>query len=200
MKVLVLNCGSSSIKFQLMNMDNTEILVKGIVEKIGLDASFLKLESNGDKQKINMAVPGHTDGIEKILDILVSDEYGVLKSHNEIDAVGHRVAHGGEKFSKSALVTDEVIHEIEGVSDLAPLHNPNNLKGIRAIQKLLPKAPQVAVFDTAFHQTMPDYAYMYGLPYDMYKKYGVRRYGFHGTSHRFVAEKACEKLSVNMNK
>ena len=200
MKVLVLNCGSSSIKFQLMNMNNSEILVKGIVEKIGLDASFLKLECNGDKQKIDLDVPGHTEGIEKIIDILVSEEHGVLKSHNEIDAVGHRVAHGGEKFSHSALVTDEVIHEIEGVSDLAPLHNPNNLKGIRAIQKLLPKAPQVAVFDTAFHQTMPDYAYMYGLPYDMYKKYGVRRYGFHGTSHRYVAERACKKLNVDMNK
>ena len=199
MKVLVLNCGSSSIKFQLMNMNNSEILVKGIVEKIGLEAAFLKLESNGDKQKMDMEVPGHTEGIEKILDILVSKEHGVLKSHEEIDAVGHRVAHGGERFSQSVLITDDVISEIEGVSDLAPLHNPNNLKGIRAIQKLLPKAPQVAVFDTAFHQTMPDYAYMYGLPYDMYKKHGVRRYGFHGTSHRYVAERACEKLNVDMN-
>jgi len=198
MKVLVLNCGSSSIKFQLMDMSNSEVLLKGIVEKIGLESSFLKLECNGNKQKLDMDVPEHTKGIEKILDILVSKEHGVIKSHDEIDAVGHRVAHGGEKFSHSALITDEVIKEIEGVSDLAPLHNPNNLKGIYAIQKLLPKAPQVAVFDTAFHQTMPDYAYMYGLPYDMYQKHGVRRYGFHGTSHRFVAERACEKLGVDM--
>lgn len=199
MKVLVLNCGSSSIKFQLMDMSSSEVLLKGIVEKIGLEASFLKLECNGDKTKLDIDVPEHTKGIEKILDILVSEEHGVIKSHDEIDAVGHRVAHGGEKFSHSALITDEVIKEIEGVSDLAPLHNPNNLKGIYAIQKLLPKAPQVAVFDTAFHQTMPDYAYMYGLPYDMYKKHGVRRYGFHGTSHRFVAERACEKLGVDIN-
>jgi acetate kinase len=200
MKVLVLNCGSSSIKFQLMDMSNSEVLLKGIVEKIGLESSFLKLECNGDKQKIDLDVPEHTKGIEKILDILVSEEHGVIKSHDEIDAVGHRVAHGGEKFSHSALITDEVIKEIEGVSDLAPLHNPNNLKGIYAIQKLLPKAPQVAVFDTAFHQTMPDYAYMYGIPYKMYQKHGVRRYGFHGTSHRFVAERACEKLGVDINK
>jgi acetate kinase len=182
-----------------MDMSNSEVLLKGIVEKIGLESSFLKLECNGDKQKLDMDVPEHTKGIEKILDILVSEEHGVIKSHDEIDAVGHRVAHGGEKFSHSALITDEVIKEIEGVSDLAPLHNPNNLKGIYAIQKLLPKAPQVAVFDTAFHQTMPDYAYMYGLPYDMYQKHGVRRYGFHGTSHRFVAERACEKLGVDIN-
>jgi len=200
MKVLVLNCGSSSIKFQLMDMSNSEVLLKGIVEKIGLESSFLKLECNGDKQKIDLDVPEHTKGIEKILDILVSEEHGVIKSHDEIDAVGHRVAHGGEKFSHSALITNEVIKEIEGVSDLAPLHNPNNLKGIYAIQKLLPKAPQVAVFDTAFHQTMPDYAYMYGIPYDMYQKHGVRRYGFHGTSHRFVAERACKKLGVDINK
>jgi acetate kinase len=182
-----------------MDMSSSEVLLKGIVEKIGLEASFLKLECNGDKTKLDIDVPEHTKGIEKILDILVSEEHGVIKSHDEIDAVGHRVAHGGEKFSHSALITDEVIKEIEGVSDLAPLHNPNNLKGIYAIQKLLPKAPQVAVFDTAFHQTMPDYAYMYGLPYDMYKKHGVRRYGFHGTSHRFVAERACEKLGVDIN-
>ena len=199
MKVLVLNCGSSSIKFQLFNMDKSTVLTKGIVEKIGLKSSFLKLEMNGDKKKIDIDVPEHTKGIEDILNILVSKEDGALKSLEEIDAVGHRVAHGGEKFSQSALVKEDVINEIEGVSDLAPLHNPNNLKGIYAIQKLLPKVPQVAVFDTAFHQTMPDYAYMYGLPYDMYTKYGVRRYGFHGTSHRFVAEKACEKLNVNMS-
>jgi acetate kinase len=200
MKVLVLNCGSSSIKFQLIDMDKTTLLTKGIVEKIGLKSSFLKLEYNGDKKEIDVDVPEHTKGIEYILDILVSKEDGALKSLEEIDAVGHRVAHGGEKFSDSALVTEEVISEIEGVSDLAPLHNPNNLKGIYAIQKLLPRVPQVAVFDTAFHQTMPDYAYMYGLPYDMYTKYGVRRYGFHGTSHKYVAQKACEKLNIDIKK
>ena len=200
MKVLVLNCGSSSIKFQLIDMAKSDVLLKGIVEKIGLDASFLKIESNGDKQKIDMPVPDHTEGIEKILKILVSEEHGVIKNLEEVDAVGHRVAHGGEKFSESVKITEEVIHEIESVSDLAPLHNPNNLKGIYAIQKLLPQAPQVAVFDTAFHQTMPDYAYMYGLPYEMYEKYGVRRYGFHGTSHRFVAERACKILNVDINK
>ncbi|MFP4018209.1 MAG: acetate/propionate family kinase [Bacteroidales bacterium] len=198
MKVLVLNCGSSSIKFQLFDMETATVLTKGIVEKIGLKSSFMKLELNGDKKKIDVEVPEHTKGIEDILNILVSKEDGALSSLEEIDAVGHRVAHGGEKFSHSAFVTDEVIKEIEGVSDLAPLHNPNNLKGIYAIQKLLPKTPQVAVFDTAFHQTMPDYAYMYGLPYEMYKKYGVRRYGFHGTSHRYVAEKACKKLNADM--
>ncbi|MFP4046299.1 MAG: acetate/propionate family kinase [Bacteroidales bacterium] len=198
MKVLVLNCGSSSIKFQLFDMETATVLTKGIVEKIGLKSSFMKLELNGDKKKIDVEVPEHTKGIEDILNILVSKEDGALSSLEEIDAVGHRVAHGGEKFSHSAFVTDEVIKEIEGVSDLAPLHNPNNLKGIYAIQKLLPKTPQVAVFDTAFHQTMPDYAYMYGLPYEMYTKYGVRRYGFHGTSHRYVAEKACEKLNHDM--
>ncbi|MFP4042709.1 MAG: acetate kinase, partial [Bacteroidales bacterium] len=175
MKVLVLNCGSSSIKFQLFDMETATVLTKGIVEKIGLKSSFMKLELNGDKKKIDVEVPEHTKGIEDILNILVSKEDGALSSLEEIDAVGHRVAHGGEKFSHSAFVTDEVIKEIEGVSDLAPLHNPNNLKGIYAIQKLLPKTPQVAVFDTAFHQTMPDYAYMYGLPYEMYTKYGVRR-------------------------
>jgi acetate kinase len=198
MKVLVLNCGSSSIKFQLIDMDQSTVLTKGIVEKIGLKSSFLKLELNGDKKKIDIDVPEHTKGIEDILNILVSKEDGAIESLEEIDAVGHRVAHGGEKFSQSALIREEVINEIEGVSDLAPLHNPNNLKGIYAIQKLLPKVPQVAVFDTAFHQTMPDYAYMYALPYEMYTKYGVRRYGFHGTSHKFVAEKACKKLGVNM--
>ena len=198
MKVLVLNCGSSSIKFQLFDMNQSVVLTKGIVEKIGLKSSFLKLELNGDKKKIDIDVPEHTKGIEDILNILVNEKDSALKSLEEIDAVGHRVAHGGEKFSRSVLIREEVINEIEGVSDLAPLHNPNNLKGIYAIQKLLPKVPQVAVFDTAFHQTMPDYAYMYGLPYDMYTKYGVRRYGFHGTSHRFVAEKACKKLNVNM--
>ncbi len=198
MKVLVLNCGSSSIKFQLFNMEDATVLTKGIVEKIGLEDSFVKLECNGRKEKFNYDVPEHTKGIEHILELLVSDEYGTIASHDEIDAVGHRVAHGGEKFGESVLVDQQVASEIDQLSTLAPLHNPNNLKGIRAIEKLLPKVPQVAVFDTAFHQTMPAYAYMYGLPYEMYEKHRVRRYGFHGTSHRYVAEEACKHLNVNM--
>jgi acetate kinase len=198
MKVLVLNCGSSSIKFQLVNMETTAVLSKGIVEKIGLSASLIKLEKNGEKTKLDYEVPEHTKGIEYILDILTSKDHGPIDSLDEIEAVGHRVAHGGEKFSKSVYINEDVIHEIESVSNLAPLHNPNNLKGIYAIQKLMPETPQVAVFDTAFHQTMPDYAYMYALPYEMYEKHGVRRYGFHGTSHKFVAQQACKALNVNM--
>ncbi|MFW5944608.1 MAG: acetate/propionate family kinase [Bacteroidota bacterium] len=197
MQVLVLNCGSSSIKFQLFNMETTKVLSKGNVEKIGLDTSFIKLEVNGDKKKLNYDVPDHTKGIEHILESLVSEEYGPLKSYDEIDAVGHRVVHGGEQFSESVLISQEVIDTIEELSSLAPLHNPTNLKGIYAIQKLLPEVPQVAVFDTGFHQTMPDYAYMYGLPYEMYEKYDIRRYGFHGTSHRYVLERACEILGLN---
>src|SRR6056297_2618693 len=198
MKVLVLNCGSSSIKFKLFNMETSTVLSKGIVEKIGLSASFIKLERNGDKTKLDYNVPEHTKGIEYILNILTSEDYGPIDSLDEIEAVGHRVAHGGEKFSKSVYINEEVIQEIKSVSNLAPLHNPNNLKGIYAIQKLMPETPQVAVFDTAFHQTMPDYAYMYALPYEMYEKHGVRRYGFHGTSHKFVAQKACKAVNLNM--
>ena len=198
MKVLVLNCGSSSIKFQLFNMDQGEVLTKGIVEKIGLEDSFVKLECNGRKEKFNYDVPEHTKGIEHILELLVSEDYGTIESHDEIDAVGHRVAHGGEKFGESVLIDQQVASEIDQLSTLAPLHNPNNLKGIRAIEKLLPSVQQVAVFDTAFHQTMPAYAYMYGLPYEMYEKHRVRRYGFHGTSHRYVAEEACKHLNVNI--
>ena len=196
MQVLVLNCGSSSIKFQLFNMETAEVLSKGNVEKVGLEGSFIKLETNGDKVKLDYDVSDHTKGIEYILELLVSNEYGPLKSYDEIDAVGHRVVHGGEQFSESVLINQEVIDTIEELSKLAPLHNPTNLKGIYAIQKLLPKVPQVGVFDTGFHQSMPDYAYMYGLPYEMYEKYDVRRYGFHGTSHRYVYERACEALGV----
>ncbi len=198
MKVLVLNCGSSSIKFQLFNMEDATVLTKGIVEKIGLEDSFVKLECNGRKEKFNYDVPEHTKGIEHILELLVSEDYGTIESHDEIDAVGHRVAHGGEKFGESVLIDQQVASEIDQLSTLAPLHNPNNLKGIRAIEKLLPSVQQVAVFDTAFHQTMPAYAYMYGLPYEMYEKHRVRRYGFHGTSHRYVAEEACKHLNVNI--
>jgi len=198
MKVLVLNCGSSSIKFQLFNMDNSTVLTKGIVEKIGLEDSFIKLEYNGDKDVFDYEVPEHTKGIEYVLELLVDDKYGTIDSHDEIDAVGHRVAHGGEKFGESVLIDKNVAREIKMLTNLAPLHNPNNLKGIYAIEKLLSETPQVAVFDTAFHQSMPAHAFMYGLPYEMYEKYCVRRYGFHGTSHRYVAERACEILNVDM--
>jgi acetate kinase len=179
-------------------MDNSTVLTKGIVEKIGLEDSFIKLEYNGDKDVFDYEVPEHTKGIEYVLELLVDDKYGTIDSHDEIDAVGHRVAHGGEKFGESVLIDKNVAREIKMLTNLAPLHNPNNLKGIYAIEKLLPETPQVAVFDTAFHQSMPAHAFMYGLPYEMYEKYCVRRYGFHGTSHRYVAERACEILNVDM--
>ncbi|BEH00236.1 acetate/propionate family kinase [Bacteroides sedimenti] len=198
MKILVLNCGSSSIKYKLFNMDTKEVMAQGGVEKIGLKGSFLKLTlPNGDKVMLEGEILEHTAGIEYILGVLVSEKYGCIKSLDEINAVGHRVVHGGEKFNKSVLITDQVIEKIVECIDIAPLHNPPNLKGIRAVSELMPNAPQIAVFDTAFHQTMPDYAYMYGIPYQLYKKYGIRRYGFHGTSHRYVSQRVCEFLGVS---
>ena len=198
MKVLVLNCGSSSIKYKLFEMDTKEILAQGGIEKIGLRGSFLKINlPNGEKITYEKNIPEHTAGIEFILKTLTSPEYGAIKSLDEIDAVGHRVVHGGEAFSKSVLIDKEVTDMIVACSDLAPIHNPANLKGINAISEILPDVPQVAVFDTAFHQTMPDYAYMYAIPYELYKKYGVRRYGFHGTSHRYVSQRVCEFLGVS---
>ena len=199
MKVLVLNCGSSSIKYQLFNMETRDLLAKGIVEKIGLRGSFLKFEKpGGQKVMLEGEILDHQNGIEYLLGVLISEKHGCLKSLDEINAVGHRVAHGGEQFSDSAFIDDNVFHEIEKCIELAPLHNPANLAGIIAMQSLLTGVPQVAVFDTSFHQTMPDYAYMYGIPYSLYTKYGIRRYGFHGTSHKFVAKKACEFLNVKM--
>ncbi len=199
MKILVLNCGSSSIKYKLFEMNSREVVAQGGIEKIGLNGSFLKLkQANGENAILEESISEHTKGIKFILDTLVSSEYGCLDSLDEISAVGHRVVHGGEKFNASVLITDEVIKEVEICSDLAPLHNPANLKGIRTISKVLPKVPQVAVFDTAFHQTMPDYAFMYAIPYEMYEKYGVRRYGFHGTSHRYVAKRVCEFLDTEV--
>lgn len=199
MKILVLNCGSSSIKYQFFNMTNKELLAKGIVEKIGLKGSFLKFEKpGGEKVMLEGEILDHQNGIEYLLGVLISENHGCVKNLEEINAVGHRVAHGGEQFSDSAFIDDNVFREIEKCIELAPLHNPANLAGIIAMQSLLPGVPQVAVFDTSFHQTMPDYAYMYGIPYSLYTKYGIRRYGFHGTSHRFVAKKACEFLKVNM--
>lgn len=197
MKVLILNCGSSSIKYKLFNMDSKEIMAQGGIEKIGLVGSFLKLTlPNGEKAVLDRGISEHRAGIEFILETLTGEEYGCISSLDEIAAVGHRVVHGGEKFNSSVLITKEVIDQMVECSDLAPLHNPANLKGIYTIQELLPNVPQVGVFDTAFHQTMPDYAYMYAIPYEYYTKYAARRYGFHGTSHRYVSERVCEFLDV----
>ena len=195
MKILVLNCGSSSIKYKLIEMPANNVLAQGGVEKVGLKDSFLKLTlPNGEKEVLEKEIPEHTVGIEFILETLTSKERGAIKSLDEIDAVGHRVVHGGEKFNKSVLITDEVIKNIEECIKVAPLHNPPNLKGIAAVTKLMPGKPQVAVFDTAFHQTMPQKAFMYALPYELYQKDGVRKYGFHGTSHRYVSQRALEIL------
>lgn len=197
MKILVLNCGSSSIKYKLFEMDTCTVLTQGGVEKIGLPDSFLQIKcANGEKVVIEKSMPEHTVGIQLILDSLIDEKVGCISSLSEIQAVGHRVVHGGEKFSQSVLITPEIKEMIVKCSDLAPLHNPANLKGIEAIEKILPDLPQVAVFDTAFHQTMPDYAYMYALPYEMYEKYAIRRYGFHGTSHRYVSARVCEFLNM----
>ena len=198
MKVLVLNCGSSSIKYKLFEMTTKEVLAQGGIEKIGLPGSVLKLTlPNGEKKILEKDIPEHTAGIEFILNTLVSPEYGAIKSLDEINAVGHRMVHGGERFSESVLLNKEVLDAFIACNDLAPLHNPANLKGVNAVSAILPNVPQVGVFDTAFHQTMPDYAYMYAIPYELYEKYGVRRYGFHGTSHRYVSQRVCEFLGVD---
>jgi acetate kinase len=200
MKVLVLNCGSSSIKYKLFNMDTHTVMVQGGVEKIGLPDSFLQIKlSSGEKVKIEQPMPEHTVGIQLILNSLVDKQIGCIASLEEIQAVGHRVVHGGEKFNKSVLITPEVKEMIVKCVELAPLHNPANLKGIEAIETALPGVPQVAVFDTAFHQTMPDEAYMYAIPYELYEKYAIRRYGFHGTSHRYVSARVCEYLGIDPN-
>ena len=198
MKILVLNCGSSSIKYKLLDMDNNQELGSGAVEKIGMKGSFLKhTRKDGVKVRLRGEILEHQVGIEYILGILTSEKHGCIKSLEEIGGVGHRVVHGGEKFNSSVLINDEVIQKLVECIDMAPLHNPPNLAGIRAISELLPSMPQVGVFDTAFHQTMPDYAYMYGIPYSLYTKYGIRRYGFHGTSHRYVSKCAAEFLALD---
>lgn len=197
MKILVLNCGSSSIKYKLFDMDSKEVIAQGGIEKIGLKDSFLKFTlPNGEKKILEKDIPEHTVGVEFILNTLVHPEYGAIKSLNEIGAVGHRMVHGGERFSKSVLLTKEVLEAFAACNDLAPLHNPANLKGVDAVTAILPNVPQVGVFDTAFHQTMPDYAYLYAIPYELYKKHGIRRYGFHGTSHRYVSQRVCEFLNI----
>jgi len=198
MKILVINCGSSSIKYQFYSLGESRILAKGIVEKIGMKGSFLKHEKeSGQKVLFEGEILDHTIGIEYILGVLSSIKHGCISSLDEINAVGHRVVHGGEEFSESVLITDEVIKTLEKFSELAPLHNPPNLKGIYAVKSLIPDIPQVAVFDTAFHHTMPQYAFMYAIPFALYKKYGIRRYGFHGTSHKYVSNRACEILGVD---
>jgi len=200
MTILVLNCGSSSIKYQLFNMsNNAEVLAKGLIERIGLTDGILTHKPTGkDNYKVVLDIPDHTIGINMVMEALVHPVHGVINSVGEIKAVGHRVAHGGENFKESVLIDNDVKRDIENCSELAPLHNPAHLKGILSCEKLLPGIPQVAVFDTSFHQTMPDYAFMYAIPYEYYEKYRIRKYGFHGTSHRFVAEKACKMLNVDL--
>ena len=193
MNVLVINCGSSSLKFQLVESEAETVLAKGICERIGIDGGqFVYQKVGEEKQKSKIDLPTHTQAIKIVLDALVSEDKGVIKNLDEIGAVGHRMVHGGEKFAQSAIITEELLKEVESCNDLAPLHNPANLIGVRACQELMPGVPMVGVFDTAFHQTMPEEAYLYGIPYEYYEKYHVRRYGFHGTSHRYVSKRASE--------
>ena len=194
MNVLVINCGSSSLKFQLINSDTEEVLAKGLCERIGIDGKLTYQPAGGEKTKEDKAMPTHTEAIQFVIDALTDSERGVVKHLDEIDAVGHRLVHGGEKFACSVVITEEVLEAMEECNDLAPLHNPANLIGVRACQKIMPNVPMVGVFDTAFHQTMPEKAYIYGLPYEYYEKYKVRRYGFHGTSHSFVSKRTAELL------
>lgn len=197
MKILVLNCGSSSIKYALYNMDDRSVMTSGGAERVGLDGAFVKVKlANGEKKQIMHDIPEHTEGVKFIFSLLTDPEIGVIKDLKEIDAVGHRMVHGGEKFNKSVVLNDEVLKVFEECSDLAPLHNPANLKGVKAVSELMPGLPQVGVFDTAFHQTMPKKAYMYAIPYELYDKYAIRRYGFHGTSHRYVSKRVCDFLGV----
>lgn len=200
MKILVLNCGSSSIKYQLINIDadnNSTVMAKGLLERIGLEMGEFTHKYNGEKHYEQLPIPDHTAGIKIVLKALTDSKMGVIKDLNEIEAVGNRVAHGGELFKGSCLVNDDVIEKIKSLTDLAPLHTPGNLAGIYAMREVLPNVPQAVVFDTAFHQTMPPKSYLYGLPYEYYTKYNLRRYGFHGTSHRFVAEKAAKMIGKN---
>ncbi|MCM3572201.1 acetate kinase [Mesobacillus subterraneus] len=191
-KIIAINAGSSSLKFQLFEMPSEEVITKGIVERIGLKDSIFTISVNGEKNKEVTDIPNHEVAVKILLDKLTS--LGIIQSLDEIEGIGHRVVHGGEEFSDSVLITDEVLQKIEELSELAPLHNPANLTGIRAFQQVLPNVPAVAVFDTAFHQTMPENSFLYSLPYDYYKKYGIRKYGFHGTSHKYVSQRAAEML------
>jgi len=200
MKILVINCGSSSLKFQLIDMDTEDVIAKGLCERISIDGSRIVYQpKGGEKTKTEAPMPTHREAIKIVLDALMDVDTGVVNDLNEIGAVGHRVVHGGEKFAASTIINDDVINAIEECNDLAPLHNPANLIGIHACQELMPETPMIAVFDTAFHQTMPEEAYVYGLPYEYYKKYKVRRYGFHGTSHNYVSHRAAEMLGRPYN-
>jgi len=199
MKVLVINCGSSSLKYQLIDSETEAVLAKGLCERIGIDGRLTHTPAGKDKIVIEAPMPNHTAAVSLVLEQLTDAKNGVIKSLSEIGAVGHRVVHGGEKFASSVVINDDVIKEIEECSDLAPLHNPANLIGIRACQELMPGVPMVAVFDTAFHQTMPKKAYLYGLPHEYYEKYGVRRYGFHGTSHSYVSKRTAEIAGLDIN-
>ena len=197
MNVLVINCGSSSLKYQLINSDTEDVLAKGLCERIGIDGRLVYQKAGSDKEITEAAMPTHKEAIQLVLEALTNEKTGAIKSLAEVNAIGHRVVHGGEKFASSAVITDEMIKAVEECNDLAPLHNPANLIGIRVCAELMPGVPQVGVFDTAFHQTMPPKAYLYGLPIDYYKKYKVRRYGFHGTSHSFVSKRAVEFLGLD---
>ncbi len=199
MNVLVINCGSSSLKYQLINSETEAVLAKGLCERIGIDGRLVYQKTGCDKEITEAAMPTHKQAIQMVLDALVNEKTGAIKSLKEVEAVGHRVVHGGEKFASSVVINDEVLGAIEECNDLAPLHNPANLIGINACAELMPGVPMVAVFDTAFHQTMPEKAYLYGLPYEYYEKYAVRRYGFHGTSHSFVSKHAAEFLGLDLN-
>ena len=199
MKILVLNCGSSSIKYKLYDMNNDQVLASGGVERIGLDNAFIKVAlPNGEKKQIMHDMPDHKEGVNFVFQVLLDKEIGALQSVNEIDAVGHRVVQGGDIYTESVLVTPKVEKDIEDLCELAPVHNPGHLRGIKAVDELMPNVPQVCVFDNAFHSTMPDYAYLYPIPYDLYEKYHVRRYGFHGTSHRYVSKRVCEFLGKDI--
>lgn len=199
MNILVINCGSSSLKYQLINAATEDVLAKGLCERIGIDGILTYQPADGEKEKTEKAMPTHTEAIKYVIEALTNEKTGVIKSLDEVGAVGHRIVHGGEKFTTSTLLTEETIKGIEECSDLAPLHNPANLIGIRACQELMPNVPMVSVFDTAFHQTMPKTAYLYGLPYEYYEKYKVRRYGFHGTSHSFVSKRTAELIGKPYN-
>ncbi|WKV09182.1 acetate kinase [Thermoanaerobacterium sp. CMT5567-10] len=195
MKILVINCGSSSLKYQLIESKDGNVLAKGLAERIGINDSLLTHNANGEKIKIKKDMKDHKDAIKLVLDALVNSDYGVIKDMSEIDAVGHRVVHGGEYFTSSVLINDDVLKAITDCIELAPLHNPANIEGIKACKQIMPDVPMVAVFDTAFHQTMPDYAYLYPIPYEYYTKYKIRKYGFHGTSHKYVSQRAAEILN-----
>lgn len=200
MKILVLNCGSSSIKYKLYDMADESVLAQGGVERIGLDEAFIKVTlANDEKKKIMADLPTHKEGVALVFKVLLDPEIGAIKSLDEIDAVGHRIVQGGDLFEKSCIVTPEVEKGIESLIDLAPVHNAGHLRGIRAVDALMPNVPQVTVFDNAFHSTMPAHAYLYAIPYELYQKYHVRRYGFHGTSHRYVSKRVCEFLGVDIN-